>query len=105
MSTPSKPVWAQKSRRSLMESWPARRGALKEKALRLGLSFLAAVAAGPAVLARGVGVSAIADASGIADASMGMPAMAARKDLRCIWQVLGVNLGKLEKKMYFATEI
>ena len=63
---------------------PARSGSLKEKALRLGFSFLDSVlAAGSA----GAGVRGRL-------ARAGMPSREARKFLRCIWQVLDLNLGK-----------
>src|SRR5258708_31720797 len=96
MSTPSKPAAAQKSRRSLMVIFPASSGSLKEKALRLVLSFfvLAGVAAGRGAAGAGAAPGLGEDAPRPAEAMAGIPSREVRKFLRCIWQVLDLNLGK-----------
>src|SRR5882762_5553523 len=99
MSTPSNPASAQKSSMSMMVIFPASNGSLKEKALRLVFSFLAGAAPGAGTpVGTGATVVLIIGAELIVarptEARVGIPAREARKFLRCIWQVLRLNLGK-----------
>src|SRR5258708_39788485 len=96
MSTPSKPAAAQKSSRSLMVIFPASSGSLKEKALRLVLSFfvLAGVAAGRGAAGAGAAPGLGEDAPRPAEAMAGIPRREGRKFLRCIWQGFGFNFGE-----------